>query len=67
VKDLGTRFETAVVDAVRLLAPAEPDLASAAPLPRLLAEAILHRPGFTLRGGTNEILRGIIARGLIAP
>jgi alkylation response protein AidB-like acyl-CoA dehydrogenase len=67
VKDLGTRFETAVVDAVRLLAPAEPDLASAAPLSRLLAEAILHSPGFTLRGGTSEILRGIIARGLIAP
>ena len=21
-------------------------------------------PGFTLRGGTNEILRGVIARGL---
>jgi alkylation response protein AidB-like acyl-CoA dehydrogenase len=67
VKDLGTRFETAVVDAVRLLAPAEPDLASAAPLSRLLAEAILHSPGFTLRGGTSEILRGIIAKGLIAP
>ncbi len=67
VKDLGTRFETGVLDAVRLLAPAEPDLASAAPLPRLLAEAISHSPGFTLRGGTNEILRGIIAKGLIAP
>ena len=25
---------------------------------------ILQRPGFTLRGGTNEILRGVIARGL---
>ena len=67
VKDLGTRFETAVVEAVRLLAPAEPDLASAAPLSRLLAEAISHSPGFTLRGGTSEILRGIIAKGLIAP
>ena len=26
--------------------------------------ALLQRPGFTLRGGTNEILRGVIARGL---
>lgn len=26
--------------------------------------ALLSRPGFTLRGGTNEILRGVIARGL---
>ena len=29
-----------------------------------LAEAQLHAPGYTLRGGTNEILRGIVARGL---
>ncbi len=26
--------------------------------------AIDQRPGFTLRGGTNEVLRGVIARGL---
>jgi alkylation response protein AidB-like acyl-CoA dehydrogenase len=26
--------------------------------------AIVARPGFTLRGGTNEVLRGVIARGL---
>jgi alkylation response protein AidB-like acyl-CoA dehydrogenase len=32
---------------------------------RSLADAaLLDRPGFTLRGGTNEILRGVIARGL---
>jgi len=24
---------------------------------------VLHAPGFTLRGGTNEILRGVVARG----
>jgi hypothetical protein len=30
-----------------------------------LARAALdQRPGFTLRGGTNEVLRGVIARGL---
>ena len=34
------------------------------PLGRALAEAQLHAPGYTLRGGTNEILRGIVARGL---
>ena len=46
--------------------------AAAAPVPlaetlaagMLLAQAVLHAPGFTLRGGTNEILRGIVARGL---
>jgi hypothetical protein len=25
---------------------------------------VLHAPAYTLRGGTREILRGIIARGL---
>jgi hypothetical protein len=30
----------------------------------VLAETVLHAPSWTLRGGTREILRGIIARGL---
>ena len=29
-----------------------------------LAHVLLHAPSYTLRGGTREILRGIIARGL---
>jgi hypothetical protein len=29
-----------------------------------LQQTILHAPSFTLRGGTREILRGMIARGL---
>jgi acyl-CoA dehydrogenase len=28
------------------------------------AESVLHGPGFTLRGGTNEILHGVVARHL---
>jgi acyl-CoA dehydrogenase len=63
VKDLGTRLENEVIDVTRLLARVE-----AAPgaegLPGLLAGAVLHSPGFTLRGGTNEILRGVVARAL---
>jgi acyl-CoA dehydrogenase len=64
VKDLGTRYENEVVDAARLLAgrPPEPDAEGG--FARLLADAVLHAPGFTLRGGTNEVLRGIVARGL---
>lgn len=31
---------------------------------RMVADAVDQRPGFTLRGGTNEVLRGVIARGL---
>ena len=29
-----------------------------------LNECVLHAPSFTLRGGTREILKGVIARGL---
>jgi len=29
-----------------------------------LNECILHAPSFTLRGGTREVLKGVIARGL---
>ena len=30
----------------------------------VLAYTMMHAPSFSLRGGTREILRGIIARGL---
>lgn len=30
----------------------------------LVRAAVEQRPGFTLRGGTNEVLRGVLARGL---
>lgn len=64
VKDLGTRFESRVADVARQLVPTEPSLAGPSQLSMTLAQAVLHAPGFTLRGGTNEILRGIVARGL---
>jgi acyl-CoA dehydrogenase len=64
VKDLGTRFERELVELVAAHAEAEPDPETSDALPRLLAEGLLHAPGFTLRGGTSEILRGVIARGL---
>ncbi|GAA0237690.1 acyl-CoA dehydrogenase family protein [Actinomadura nitritigenes] len=65
VKDLGTRFEGALIETVRLLARVEPDLASSDPLAHLLAQSVLHSPGFTLRGGTNEILRGVVAKSVL--
>ena len=64
VKDLGTRYENEVIDAARLLVAIPPDPGAEAGFARLLADAVLHAPGFTLRGGTNEVLRGIVARGL---
>ena len=64
VKDVGTTFERDVIDEVRRVVEVTPSLDSRDPLARALAEAQLHAPGYTLRGGTNEILRGIVARGL---
>jgi alkylation response protein AidB-like acyl-CoA dehydrogenase len=64
VKDLGTRYESAVVDAAAQGSQVWPAVDADDALPRLLAEGILHAPGFTLRGGTNEILSGVVARGL---
>jgi alkylation response protein AidB-like acyl-CoA dehydrogenase len=59
VKDVGTLFEGEVVDVIsRHGAPPGSELAA------LIAQATLHVPSFTLRGGTNEVLRGIVARGL---
>ncbi|MEW5810106.1 MAG: acyl-CoA dehydrogenase family protein [Actinomycetota bacterium] len=34
------------------------------PFAALADAAVDQRPGFTIRGGTNEVLRGVIARGL---
>jgi acyl-CoA dehydrogenase len=64
VKDLGTQLEREIIDVVRTHTGCEPDPASGDELSRMLAEAVLHSPAFTLRGGTTEILRGIVARGL---
>ena len=59
VKSLGNDFEKLVGELVRLQAPpGQPGLE------RCLRQTLLHAPSFTLRGGTREILRGVIARGL---
>jgi acyl-CoA dehydrogenase len=63
VKDLGNAFEQKIPETARLLTPALP-LAANNDLEEVLAQTILHAPSWSLRGGTREILRGIIARGL---
>jgi alkylation response protein AidB-like acyl-CoA dehydrogenase len=62
VKVLGTTGEGDIADYVDTLTAS--GWALDEELDTLLQAAILQRPGFTLRGGTNEILRGVIARGL---
>ncbi|MBB2987920.1 acyl-CoA dehydrogenase family protein [Terracoccus luteus] len=65
VKVLGTTLEGDVAEHVDLLA-GRTGRASGGDdeLSRLLDAALLQRPGFTLRGGTNEVLRGVVARAL---
>ncbi len=65
VKDLGTRFEQDSVELVADLIDGVDPRSPHAPLLRgLLATARLHSPLFTLRGGTNEVLRGVVAKGM---
>jgi len=65
VKDVGTAFERDLPEVVRRLVPLEASLDDRDDaLSETLAHVVLHAPSYTLRGGTREILRGIIARGL---
>lgn len=60
VKLLGTTTEGDIADFADLRAGDETDRQ----FRDLIAVAVDQRPGFTLRGGTTEVLRGVIARGL---
>jgi alkylation response protein AidB-like acyl-CoA dehydrogenase len=64
VKYLGAQFENLIVDLSARLAPRPLTRTSKSSFDALLAQSILAAPGFTLRGGTTEILRGIIAKAL---
>lgn len=63
VKDLGTRFEQDSVEIAADLIDAL-DGPDTEPLRAMLATARVHSPLFTLRGGTNEVLRGVVAKAL---
>lgn len=64
VKDLGTGLEQEIGDVIRDLAEEEPDFFAGSGLARSLGEVLLRMPAYTIRGGTREVLRGIIAKGL---
>lgn len=64
VKDLGTTLEREIPEVLRDLIPIESSMGDGSRLDELLGMSTLRSPGFTLRGGTREILRGVIARGL---
>jgi alkylation response protein AidB-like acyl-CoA dehydrogenase len=64
VKDLGTSFEQDLPVRIGDDLAAHPDEAVDAELYRTLMYVTHLAPSFSLRGGTREILRGIIARGM---
>lgn len=64
VKDLGTSFEQQLPIAIGDDLAANPDETVDAELYRTLMYVTHIAPSFSLRGGTREILRGIIARGM---
>jgi alkylation response protein AidB-like acyl-CoA dehydrogenase len=63
VKDLGNALEREMPEITRLVAPRRGEPANDE-LEDMLRDVVLNAPSWTLRGGTREILRGIIARGL---
>ncbi|MNL14352.1 hypothetical protein D3C87_1352870 [compost metagenome] len=66
VKDIGTEFEQAIPAAIEAAVAADPARGAEvdADLHRTIAYLSQISPTFSLRGGTREILRGMIARGL---
>jgi alkylation response protein AidB-like acyl-CoA dehydrogenase len=63
VKDLGAVLEQEIPEVARLLIDAEAP-ATGEDFRSALAQTTLMSPAYSLRGGTREILRGMIARGL---
>ena len=66
VKDLGNGFDQEVPAVARKVLSESMRAASPrrAELEAMLARAIYYAPSYTIRGGTKEILRGIVAKGL---
>lgn len=65
VKSLGNDFEKLLPEVARLAATGQPPGSEAFRRFReAFTDTLLLSPSFTIRGGTREILRGVIARGL---
>lgn len=64
MKDLGTGFEQEIPELAQLLDLAEPTSEGGTAYSQTLALLMQMAPAFSIRGGTRQIIRGIIARGL---
>jgi Acyl-CoA dehydrogenase, middle domain/Acyl-CoA dehydrogenase, N-terminal domain len=65
LKDLGTQFEQEMVSALAEMIEDPVDMDSSDEWESLYAEAILVTPSSTIRGGTTEVLRSIVARSVL--
>ena len=64
VKDLGNALEREIPERLRALRLADPATPAADAFREMLGDTIADATSYTLRGGTPEVLRGMIARGL---
>jgi alkylation response protein AidB-like acyl-CoA dehydrogenase len=62
IKDLGTTFEQMLPEAISTAIGRDPRAGHPASLMRVLDYTARMAPSFSLRGGTREIMRGMIAR-----
>jgi 3-oxocholest-4-en-26-oyl-CoA dehydrogenase alpha subunit len=66
LKEMATRFEQDLITALLDVIDIQPACDSPSVFERILCEAILTRPVFTIRGGTSEILRSVAAKAVSA-
>jgi hypothetical protein len=64
VKDLGCDFEQDSPRAIQAVTAPDEDLTQGGDLAEVLTLLLQMSPSFSLRGGTREILKGIVARGI---
>ena len=64
VKEMGNAFEQSVPRLIQAAVDRSVELGDDTILSRLLSHLLVASPSFSLRGGTQEILRGIVAKGL---
>ena len=64
VKDIGTEFEQSIPAVIEAAIAMDPGALVDSELYRAVVYVSQVAPTYSLRGGTREILRGMIARGL---
>ncbi|MDP7640456.1 MAG: acyl-CoA dehydrogenase family protein, partial [Candidatus Hydrogenedentes bacterium] len=64
VKDLGTNFDREIPEIARLMFATELSTDASGCFEKALADAMLIAPTWTIQGGSKEILRTVISKGI---